>query len=235
MEIQSILDELQSIASDRIKKYYVGQGAEEPLFGSATGAMKPILKRTGKNQALAEALYETGNYDAMYLAGVVAEPLNMRSADFDRWIAQAYFYMISDFIVAVTLSESPIAQEVADRFIASGEDLVMSAGWSCYEWLLGSRKDAEFDRDKLSRMLEIVGTSIARQPDNARQAMNRFVIATGVSFKPLHEEALRTAERIGDVSIVRKGKTIALQNAWESIAKEAEKGRVGFKRRHVRC
>lgn len=235
MEIQSILDELQSIASERIKKYYIGQGAEEPLFGSATGAMKPILKRTGKDQALAEALYETGNYDAMYLAGVVAEPLNMRSADFDRWISKAYFYMISDFIVAVTLSESPNAQEVADRFIASGEDLVMSAGWSCYEWLLGSRKDAEFDRDKLSRMLDTVGSSIARQPDNARQAMNRFVIATGVSFKPLHEEALRTAERIGDVSIVRKGKTIALQNAWESIVKEAEKGRVGFKRRHVRC
>ena len=39
MEIQSILDELQSIASERIKKYYVGQGAEEPVFGSATGAM----------------------------------------------------------------------------------------------------------------------------------------------------------------------------------------------------
>lgn len=235
MEIQSILDELQSIASERIKKYYVGQGAEEPLFGSATGAMKPILKRTGKNQALAEALYETGNYDAMYFAGVIAEPLKMSSADFDRWISKAYFYMISDFIVAVTLSEAPIAQEVADRFIASGEDLVMSAGWSCYEWLLGSRKDAEFDRDKLSRMLETVGSSISQQPDNTRQAMNRFVIATGVSFKPLHEEASRTAERIGDVTVVRKGKTIALQNAFESIAREAEKGRVGFKRRHVRC
>lgn len=235
MEIQSILDELQSMASERIKKYYVGQGAEEPLFGSPTGAMKSILKRTGKNQALAEALYETGNYDAMYFAGVIAEPLKMSSADFERWISKAYFYMISDFIVAVTLSEAPIAQDVADRFIASGEDLAMSAGWSCYEWLLGSRKDAEFDQDKLSRMLETVGSSITRQPDNTRQAMNRFVIATGLSFKPLHAEASLTAERIGDVTIVRKGKTISLQNAFESIAKEVEKGRVGFKRKHVRC
>ena len=56
--------------------------------------------------------------------------------------------MLSDYVVAVTLSESNIAQEVADKWIASGEELKMSAGWSCYCWLLGNRKDDEFSESK---------------------------------------------------------------------------------------
>ena len=46
--------------------------------------------------------------------------------------------MLSDYVVAVTLSESNIAQDVADKWIASGDELKMSAGWSLL--LLAIRK-----------------------------------------------------------------------------------------------
>ncbi|WP_249661864.1 DNA alkylation repair protein, partial [Lysinibacillus fusiformis] len=81
------------------------------------------------NQALADKLYATGNYDAMYFAGVIADAKAMTVDDFDRWMDVAYFYMLSDYVVAVTLAEAPIPQEVADAWIASGEELRMSAGW----------------------------------------------------------------------------------------------------------
>jgi 3-methyladenine DNA glycosylase AlkD len=121
-----------------LKKYYESQGAREPLFGVTTGDLKPIAKRIKKNQQLVEELYATGNYDAMYLAGMLADPKKMTPVDFDYWIDKAYYHMISDFIVDVTLAETDFAQEVADKFIASGDELIMSAGWSCYEWLIGS-------------------------------------------------------------------------------------------------
>lgn len=68
--------------------------------------MKPIAKRIKTNQILADELYSTGNYDAMYLAGMIADPKAMTEVDFNRWMEGAYFYMISDFIVAVTLAET---------------------------------------------------------------------------------------------------------------------------------
>jgi len=40
---------------------------------------------------LAEQPYATGNYDAMYLAGMIAEPKKMTEEDFNRWIEGAYF------------------------------------------------------------------------------------------------------------------------------------------------
>jgi 3-methyladenine DNA glycosylase AlkD len=235
MGIDEIMKELESMGTDRMKKYYMGQGAIEPVFGVATGAMKPIAKKYKNNQAVAEALYATGNYDAMYLAGMIADVSAMTPDDYDRWIEKAYFHMISDFIVAVTLAESDFAQEVADRFIASDKELVMSAGWSCYEWLLGSRKDNEFDVEKLRAMLKNVEENIHNMPNRTKNAMNGFLIATGISFKPLHEEALSVAQRIGEVKIDGDKKSTVLRNAYDSIMKETEKGRLGFKRRHVRC
>ena len=119
----------------------------------ATAKMKSITKKIKINQTLAEQLYATGNYDAMYFAGIIADPMTMNEADFERWMDAAYFYMLSDYVVAVTLAETKFAQGVADKWISSGEELRMSAGWSCYCWLLGNRPDGEFSASKIASML----------------------------------------------------------------------------------
>lgn len=235
MNLSEVMKEIEALGSERTKKRYISQGVREPVFGAATGALKPIAKKIMNDQPLAEELYATGNYDAMYLAGMIADTEKMTAADFNRWIEKAYCYMISDFIVSVTLAETDFAQEVADTFIASGKELTMSAGWKCYEWLLGSRKDSEFDSDKILSMLHKVEKTIHTEPAITKQAMNSFVIAVGVSFTPLHEEAMNSAERIGEVSVSSDKKADILPNALDSIKKEVDKGRLGFKRKHVRC
>ncbi len=235
MTREEVMAELEALGKERIKKLYIGRGAREPLYGVATGAMKPLFRRIKKDQALAEQLYATGNYDAMYFAGMIADPMAMTEADFDRWMESAYFPMLSDFVVAVTLAEAECAQSVADRWIDSGKELYMSAGWACYEWLLGWRRDDAFDRQKLSAMLERVADTIYIQPDHTRSAMNNFVIAVGVSYLPLHEEALKTAEAMGQVLLSTAQGNCALSSAREAIQQAKEKGRLGFKRRAVRC
>lgn len=235
MDVQTILQELESLGTERTKKVYLQQGAREPLYGVATGAMKPIVRKIKIDQALAEELYVTGNYDAMYLAGMIANSKTMTEADFDRWMESAYFYMISDFIVAVTLAETDIAQAVSDRWIASGKELYVSAGYSCYCWLIGNRKDEEFDREKLNAMLETVKNTIHDSPDRAKYAMNNFVATVGVSYLPLHEEALAVADAIGAVEGFGGKAKFNIPVATEEIRKAAVKGRLGFKRRNVRC
>jgi hypothetical protein len=234
LTLEEAIDELERLGSERMKKYYMGNGAREPLFGVATGAMKPLLKRAKKDQALAEALYATGNYDAMYFAGMVADPKAMTGNDFDCWMEKAYFYMISDYIVAVTLAEADCAQDVALRWIDSGKELHMSAGWACFEWLLGWRPDSFFDAAIIRGLLEKVAATMHGQPDQARRAMNNFVAAAGVSYVPLHDEALETAKAIDKIKSVAKG-ACAFQPALGLIQKAKDKGRLGFKRKAVRC
>lgn len=235
MTFDDIMAALEALGTERTKKVYISQGAHEPLFGVATGAMKPIVREVKINQPLAEQLYATGNYDAMYLAGMLADPKTMRPEDFDRWMAGAYFYMLSDYVVAVTLAETGFAQDVADKWIASGDELKMSAGWSCYCWLIGNRPDDAFAPDKLAGMLDTIQATIHTQPERTKYAMNGFISAVGVSFLPLHDKALAVAEAVGKVSVMRGKTKCSVPVAADEIRKAAEKGRLGFKRKNVRC
>lgn len=231
MTCKEVMNELESLGSERTKKIYMGNGAREPLFGVAIGAMKPLYKKIKKDQALAEELYASGNYDAMYFAGMIADPLSMTAADFDRWMETAYFFMISDFIVAVTLAEtaiaetakaeSSLAEETARRWIESGKERYMSAGWACYEWLLGWRPDDFFNVETIRSLLDRAGKTARGQTETVSRAMNNFVAAVGVSYLPLHNEAVKTAA--------------AFPAALNAIEKATKKGKLGFKRKAVRC
>jgi len=235
MNLETVMQELEALGKERTKKIYMSNGAHEPLFGVATGEMKPIFKKTKINQPLAEQLYATGNYDAMYFAGIIADPNAMTEADYERWMDAAYFYMLSDFVVAVTLAEADIAQQVADKWIASGEELRMSAGWSCYCWLLGNRKDNEFSKDKIAGMLDLAERTVHDSPERAKYAMNNFIYTVGVSYLPLHDKAVETAKAVGPVEVNRDKPKSKLLLASENIQKAVDKGQLGFKRKHVRC
>ncbi|KAB2334501.1 DNA alkylation repair protein [Cytobacillus depressus] len=235
MDFGTVMQELEALGKERTKKMYISNGAHEPLFGVATGAMKPIAKKIKINQSLAEELYATGNYDAMYFAGIIADPKAMTESDFDRWMDSAYFYMLSDYVVAVTLAEADIAQEVADKWIASGDELRMSAGWSCYCWLLGNRKDNEFSESKISAMLDMVKNTIHDSPERTKSAMNNFLYTVGISYLLLNEQAVGTAKEVGIVEVKRDKKKSSFLNAYESIQKEIDRGKLGFKRKYVRC
>ncbi|MBM7565193.1 DNA alkylation repair protein [Paenibacillus sacheonensis] len=235
MNLEAVMQELEALGKERTKKIYQSNGAREPLFGVATGEMKPIFRKIKRNQPLAEELYATGNYDAMYFAGVIADPKTMTEADFERWLESAYFYMLSDYVVAVSLAETDIAQEVADKWIASDGELRRSAGWSCYCWLLGSRPDSEFAEAKLADMLGLVRDTIHEAPDRAKYAMNMFLYTVAVSYAPLHDMAVRIAQETGPVEVNQGTAKSKLLDASVNIQKTVDKGRLGFKRKYVRC
>jgi 3-methyladenine DNA glycosylase AlkD len=235
MDFEMVMQELESLGKERMKKMYISNGAHEPVFGVATGAMKPLAKKIKKNQPLAEQLYATGNYDAMYFAGIIADPMAMTEADFERWIDGAYFYMLSDNVVSVTLAEADIAQVVADKWIVSGEELRMSAGWSCYCWLLGNRPDGEFSATKIASMLDQVKDTIHASPERTKSAMNNFIYTVAISYLPLHDKAVEIAKAVGPVEVKRDKRKSSILLASENIQKELDRGRLGFKRKYVRC
>jgi len=235
LDFDLVMRELESLGTAHTKKSYLSRGVREPLFGVATGAMKPLKKQIGVNQTLADKLWDTGNYDAMYFAGMIADVRVMTEADFDRWIDGAYGPMLSDFVVAVTLAESDLAQGVANRWIRSGEENRAAAGWACYEWMLGWRPDSYFEPETVRELLELAAATIHAASPHLKRAMRNFVVAVGVSYLPLHDEALKTADDIGVVEVVSDGVVKSLGSAAEQIRKAAEKGRIGFKRRAVRC
>lgn len=234
-DVDTIMAELEALGTERTKKTYKNHGAHDPLFGVTTGAMKPLSKKIKKCHELAMKLYETGNYDAMYFAGMIADVSVMTESDFETWMEKAYCQGLSDYVVAVTLAETTFAQKVADRWLNSKKELYQSAGWSCYSWLLGVRPDSEFDSKKMKEMLDYVERTIHTKPNLVRYAMNGFVIALGISYLPLHKEAVHSAKAIGAVEVDMGNTNCKTPLAFAYIEKAEKSGRLGFKRKNVRC
>src|SRR4051812_34789242 len=61
---------------------------------SQNSAFKRIAKTIKGNQSLACELYETGNVDAMYLAGIVAYGSQMSKKQLDSWAKSASWHSV---------------------------------------------------------------------------------------------------------------------------------------------
>ncbi len=84
-------------------------------------------------------------------------------------------------------------------------------------------------------MLDVVKNTIHDVPERTKSAMNNFLYTVAISYVPLHEQAVATAQAIGPVEMKRDNKKSTQLNAYETIQKEIERGRIGFKRKYVRC
>ena len=238
MDVDLIKKKLEPLASKTTKKRYISQGAKEPLYGLTIKALKPMakeLKKLENCQELAFQLYDTGNYDLMYLAGMIVNPHQMTEDDFNRWLDKAYFFMISDYIVAVCLSETEISKTLASQWIQSDQPLYKSAGYSTYSWMLANRPDDYFEDEDIKEKLSRVKKNIHSSENPSKFAMYYFLYNVGLSYKPLHEEALKISKAIGEVSILQDDKKEKLYIPYDDIMKDVSKGRLGFKRKYVRC
>ena len=80
---------LKSLGSEQTKKVLTRHGAKEPFYGVKVEDLKKIQKKIKINDTLAKELYETGNSDAMYLAGLIADPTAMTKSDLNNWAKKA--------------------------------------------------------------------------------------------------------------------------------------------------
>ena len=236
MTAQQVLAELESLGSDSVKRMLMkNHGVKEPCFGVKIGDMQPIRKRIKKDYQLALDLYATGNYDAMYLAGLIADDARMTKEDLQQWVDQAYGASLPGSTVAAVAAESPHGHEMALKWIDSKKPLVAAAGWATLGGLVALKQDSDLDLDELKSLLLRVKKEIHSAPDTVRYAMNSFVISLGGYVLPLTELAIRTAEEIGPVTADLGNNSCEVPAAADYIRKMQARGNLGKKRKTMKC
>jgi 3-methyladenine DNA glycosylase AlkD len=235
MTASEIVEELRCLGSESVKKVLRNHGVQEPLFGVKIGDLKKIQKRIKKDYRLALDLYDTGIYDVMYLAGLIADDAQMTKQDLTRWVEKAQGGALESSTVPWVAAGSHHGRELALEWIESKKENVAVAGWSTLSSLVSVKDDTELDLAELKRLLQRVQKSIRQQPDFVRYAMNGFVIAVGTYVQPLTELAVRAAEKIGRVAVDMGNTACQIPNAVEYIQKVRERGAIGKKRKTAKC
>jgi 3-methyladenine DNA glycosylase AlkD len=235
MTAKEILKELKPLGSDSYKRVLSNHGVREPFFGVKISELQKIQKRIKKDYQLALDLYDTGNYDAMYLAGLIADDAQMTKKDLRRWIANATHSALASFTVPWVAAGSPHGWELAQEWIDSNKALTAEAGWATLRSLVSVKDNSDLDMPELKRLLERVRKSIHQAPNDVRSQMNSFVIAVGSYVQPLTDTAIQVAERIGPVTVDMGNTSCQVPFAPDSIRKVQKRGAIGKKRKSAKC
>jgi 3-methyladenine DNA glycosylase AlkD len=235
MTSEEIVEQLKPLGKDSYKKVLLNHGVKEPCFGVKIEDLKKVRKRVGTDYRLALALYDTGIFDAMYLAGLIADDRRMTREDLRRWAEKAYCATLSEYTVPWVAAGSEHGLELAREWLGSGTESVAAAGWATLSCLAAVRDDADLDLDELRRLLRRVEKTIHRQPNRVRYFMNGFVIAVGSYVRGLTDEALRVAEKVGPVEVDMGGTACKVPAAAAYIEKVRQRGAIGKKRKAVKC
>jgi len=235
MTANEILIELEKYGDAQTKKTLSKHGAKEPFFGVKVADLKTILKKTKKNHELSLELYRTGNSDAMYLAGLMADEHQITESQLDEWVEKAYWYYLSDFVVPWVAAETNFGFDLGLKWIQSDKERIASAGWATLAYYAAVNRDEELDINAYRQLLDKVALEIHHSQNGVRLAMNAFVIAIGTYIKDLTDKANTVAVKIGKVNVDMNGTACKVPMATEYIHKAIETDRVGKKRKTARC
>jgi 3-methyladenine DNA glycosylase AlkD len=232
---QSIIKELKPLGNEGYRNIILRHGVREPLFGVKISDLKKIQKRIKRDYRLALDLYDTGNYDAMYLAGLIADDTQMTKQDLQRWVDGAYCTALGNCTVAWVAAQGRYGYELALKWIEAKKPVVAAAGWSTLGCVVALTDDTQLDLAQLKKLLQRVQKTIHDQSDEVRYAMNGFVIALGSYVASLTADALAAAAKIGVVTVDMGDTACKVPAAAEYIKKVEKHGSLGKKRKTVKC
>ncbi len=235
MTATEILAEIKPLGSDSYKRVMFNHGVKEPCFGVKISDLQKIVKRIKRDYQLALDLYDTGVYDAMYLAGLIADDARMTKDDLQHWVDKAYCPGLCNATVAWVTAGSAHGWALGRAWIDAETPLIAVAGWATLGSLVSIKDDTQLDLAAVNHLLLRVQQTIHRTPDLVRYQMNSFVIAVGSYVQPLTATTIQTAEQIGPVMADLGNNACQVPFAPDYIRKVQQRGTIGKKRKTAKC
>jgi hypothetical protein len=230
-----IMAELEAQGSESIKNILVKHGVKEPFFGTKIEFMKPMQKKIKKDYQLAKDLYPTGNSDAMYLAGLIADDKRMTTDDLQNWAENALSNNINEYTVPWVAAESDHGMEVALKWIDDPREHVQSAGWATLGNIVALTPDDKLDINVFKGLINRVVDTIHQAENRVRYRMNSFVISVGGYVPELTLTAEAAGAKIGKVQVEMFGTACKVPDIVEYIDKMRARGNLGKKKKTVKC
>lgn len=233
---REILSELESLGTPTYKRVLLKHGVQEPCYGAKISDMQKIVKRVKKDYRLAIELYDTGVYDAMYLAGLIADDAQMTKKDLKSWLSKANCRMLCSWTVPWVAAGSPHGWDLALQWIRSKKTNAAIAGWATLGSIVSVKPDSQLDLKTLEELVQHIETHIHSEPDSVRYQMNAFLISLGCYVAPLTAAVLQAAKRIGPVVADLGDNDCKVPDITHYIVEKVQaKGLIGRKRKTAKC
>lgn len=236
MTYPEIMAKLESLGNPNTKKVLLKHGAKEPFWGVKAGDLKKLNKKGIKNNhELALQLYDSGNSDAMYFAGLIDDATQVTEDQLNDWLSKAYWYYLSEYTVPWLATDAGLGEKMGLQWLASDNEQYAAAGWQALSCVLMVVPNDQLDIKLYEKLLLQVEKELQSAPNRVRHTMNAFVIAVGGCFESLTDKAKTVGNNIGKVHVDMGGTACKVPSSPEYIDKVIKMGRLGRKKKMARC
>jgi 3-methyladenine DNA glycosylase AlkD len=145
--VTSVLSELKKRSSPAYRAGMVRYGLPiDRAIGVPVGSIQKLGKQIGKDQALAEALWKSGWYEARMLVAYVADPAALTSGQMDRWCREFDNWGICDTLCFALFDKSPHAWKKVHAWAKKKSEFERRASFALLASLAGHDKKSPDDR-----------------------------------------------------------------------------------------
>jgi 3-methyladenine DNA glycosylase AlkD len=167
-------------------------------FGVSVSNIQVLAKRLGRSHDLADALWNTGWYEARLLASYVDDPARVTAAQMDRWCRDFDNWGVCDTVCFVLFDRTPHAWRKVEQWSSRREEFIKRAAFALLWGLTVHDKSA--GDDAFRRGLLLVEGGATDERHFVKKAVNMALRAIGKRNSVLHAAAVDVARRLSESS-----------------------------------
>jgi 3-methyladenine DNA glycosylase AlkD len=198
-EVRAVLASLRRSATKRtldgMARFAI---PSDKAFGVSMARMRLLAKRLGRNHELAEALWQTGYYEARMVATLIDEPARVTPAQMDRWSRDFDNWAVCDTACFALFDRTPHAWSKVGQWSRRRDEFGKRAAFALL-WAL-TVHDKRTDDESFVRGLLLIERAADDDRNFVKKAVNMALRAVGKRSAALNAAAVTVARRLADSS-----------------------------------
>src|SRR5580704_608242 len=190
-----VLQEFEALADPKVRAKLAYFGIDAP---KAHGISAPVLhkfaRHIGKDQQLAEELWDSEIHEARILAALIGEPGKVTPAQMERWVKGFDSWDVVDTACCYLYAEAKPAWKKAAEWSRRQKEFEKRASFALVAYL--SYKDKAAPDARFVQFLRVIEREAWDERNFVRKAVNWALRNIGKRNLRLNREAIRAAERI---------------------------------------
>ncbi len=167
---------------------------KERAFGVSIGDLQRRARTLGRDHDLAQALWDTGWYEARLLAAFIDQPERVTSAQMDRWARDFDNWGICDTVIMHLFDRTPHAWRKVPVWCARQGEFVRRAGFAMLASL--ALHDKTSGDTPFLNALKLIRKASTDERNFVKKGVNWALRSVGQRSAALHAAAISLAEEL---------------------------------------
>jgi 3-methyladenine DNA glycosylase AlkD len=194
-QVDSVIVSLKRLSSKRTRDGMARYGLpSDKAFGVGVGQMQKLAKRLGRNHELAEALWQTGWYEARMMSAFLDVPERVTPSQMDRWCRDFDNWGIVDTVCFKLFDQTPFAFRKAVQWSTRKDEFQKRAGFVLVACL--GVHDKQAADEQFRRFLPFIEKAADDDRNFVKKGVNWALRVIGRRSLELNIDAVQLAQRL---------------------------------------